>query len=578
MYSKSAHLGTIVVVALSMISSVAELRAQSRESTPFELRIDGIRPVLPHIEREFFFLDGIDNTVWFGNTNQIWSFSIDSLVFTPWPKVHFDDVEVQPGYDKAANRFLFWNFGVGKVYTWNPGDSTVQRIDRSSHHRTQFDHAWFIHPKTSSIYAFGGYGFWESRAYTSRFDHVTKEWQVVVLDPSKPNPSPRNKSMHAFDEKRSAFHIFGGRAGRMDGRDDLSVDLVGLSDYWILDITSSKWRQKPLYGLNDIYDANKSLIRARESNYNAVVDTVGDLVWYPIRSPYPPHSIQLMAFDLERGFGTLTPLTLGDQGVNSQNYWITIHIPTNRLLLFWVPSDKYDGDQRMRVSAYQLPSADSTRIMMDLTKKYGSVEASLAAGNQNIWLLLILLLLVSASAAWLRSKRHTGGLVKKEDGTPEITIFYIGQPRLLVNGLERTVDLNNSEWALLLWLYWKHRQGDSFQVTDQIEEAIWNADPNIDYLRKRRNKTLHGLNEQLKRQLNGELPGHKWILERTSLNDKRKREYALNLTGIHVNSDLDDIHIEALNPRELLISHYGHWVDEIKNEIEKMKSPAEFSA
>ena len=578
MYSISAYLGTIVVLVLMMIPSVGQLRAQTTEVNLVELRIDGIRPVLPLIEREHFITDGNNNTVWFGSTTQLWSFSVDSLVFTSWPRVNFDDLEVQPGYDKAADRFLFWNFGVGKVYTWNPGDSTVQRIDRSSHHRTQFDHAWFIHPKTSSIYAFGGYGFWESRAYTSRFDHVTKEWQVVVLDPSKPNPSPRNKSMYAYDEKRSAFHIFGGRAARMDARDDLSVDMVGLSDYWVLDIKSSEWLQKPLFGLSDVYDANKTITRVRESNYNAVVDTVGDLVWYPIRSPDPPHSIKLMAFDLERGFGTLTPLTIGDHGVNSQIYWIKIHIPTNRLLLFWLPSDKFDGDQRMRVSAYQLPSSDSTRLLMDLIKEYGSVEASLASSNLGVWLSLILLLFVSAAVVWIRSKRPVGGLIEQADSTLEINICYIGQPRLLINGMERTVELNDSEWALLLWLYWKHRQGEPFQITDQIEEAIWKADPNIDYLRKRRNKTLRGLNEQLKIQLNNELPDHNWILERTSINDKRKREYALNLAGLHVNSDLDGIQFEALNPFELLISHNGFWVEEIRNEIGKMNIPTKNSA
>lgn len=178
MYSVYTYLQTIFFVVFWSLLPFARVYAQSTGPNPIELTVKGDKPIIHYGQRDYFFADGNLGFVWLVTNGLIWSFSFDSLRFTTWPDVYLEDMELQMGFDRGAKRFLFWSLGVGKVYTWQPGDSTLRRIDRSSNHRTQFDHSWFIHPQSSDIYAFGGYGFWESRGYTTRYEQLSREWNI----------------------------------------------------------------------------------------------------------------------------------------------------------------------------------------------------------------------------------------------------------------------------------------------------------------------------------------------------------------------------------------------------------------
>ena len=56
-------------------------------------------------------------------------------------------------------------------------NDTIKRIDRSFNHLMQHGSILFAHE--SSIYKYGGYGFWSNRNFFTYFDNNTKEWEVV---------------------------------------------------------------------------------------------------------------------------------------------------------------------------------------------------------------------------------------------------------------------------------------------------------------------------------------------------------------------------------------------------------------
>jgi hypothetical protein len=146
MYSTSALIGTITCAVLLLASTALPLRAQTEFPLPTELPIQGERPLMVWGKPLWLLMDDA-GTTWAITHDHVWSLNLDSLKWKQWPALTLEDIDVRPGYDKANKRFLFWNGGVGKVFTWNPGDTTGQRIDKSFNHRTQFGHAWFIHPK-----------------------------------------------------------------------------------------------------------------------------------------------------------------------------------------------------------------------------------------------------------------------------------------------------------------------------------------------------------------------------------------------------------------------------------------------
>ncbi len=569
MYRASILKRIIVGITLWVISTPTYIHAQRAFQPPYELKVQGNVPIID-LSSTFVFANDDKGNTWYVSDTGTWSFSVDSLKWTRWPSVNFEDVEVQIGYDKAADRFLFWNWGVGKVFTWNPGDTVMQRIDRSFHHRTQYYHAWFIHPKTSDIYAFGGYGFWGSRGYTTRFDHITKEWQVVALDATKSYPSNRFKSLQTYDEKRNQFHIFGGYDFKSGGREDLSIDNTYLMDYWILDVDRREWRTHTIYrSTNSLYEKPNFLVI--DNHYMGLTDNENDLAWYPIKSMDGVDEIQLMVFDYERGFGAVTPLNLGDLGMMSFVKSYKYDHQSNQLILYWAEKvSRTNKNNPIRVSALQLPHPDSTRAMMDLIREYGSIDPPSEASNPWAWLWVLLPLGLGSALAWhhIRGRSSVEGFI---DGNPaaapqEITFCFLGEPKILVDGVVVKNTFSSPEFEILLWLYWKQRRGEPYQITDTIETVFWQDSPNIDYIRKQRNTSIRRLNEQLAALFKPKDVGHEWIVDRMSNFDRRKREYALDLGGLIVRCDLDAVEPGAVDPSGLLESQTGIWVTQIRSE------------
>lgn len=70
----------------------------------------------------------------------------------------------------------FVDRGCGIVYKWQ--HDSIKRIDRSFHHKNQFNGDVFMH--NGSPYIFGGYGYFSFKNIMTSFDFSNKEWYKVT--------------------------------------------------------------------------------------------------------------------------------------------------------------------------------------------------------------------------------------------------------------------------------------------------------------------------------------------------------------------------------------------------------------
>jgi hypothetical protein len=73
------------------------------------------------------------------------------------------------------NHVYFVDRGCGIVYKWQ--HDSIIRIDRSFHHKNQFNGGVFMH--NGSPYIFGGYGYFLHKNMTTSFNFTSKEWYKV---------------------------------------------------------------------------------------------------------------------------------------------------------------------------------------------------------------------------------------------------------------------------------------------------------------------------------------------------------------------------------------------------------------
>ena len=98
-------------------------------------------------------------------------------------------------------RILFCHHGVGTVYELR--NDTILRIDRSFNHRNQYHSSIFGHD--NSLYAFGGYGLFETKNLFVCYSNVLNEWRQVIS-----NCAIEPRTSHDYMVTDDALYVFGG--------------------------------------------------------------------------------------------------------------------------------------------------------------------------------------------------------------------------------------------------------------------------------------------------------------------------------------------------------------------------------
>jgi len=565
---------TAFIVLLSVTGS--ELLDSLKKQPFIELSVQGTYPrslEFPTMS-VLGFVETPDDSLWIFAGNNVYILDRTRLKWRLVGKFNYDDHKVVSGYDPYHKNFLFWSESVGRVYTWKPDEPALTRIDKSDHHKTQFGHVAFVEPTTGNIYAFGGGGFWQARSYITKFDHEIKEWSIVPINDSSQYPSERMGARGAYDEQKNQLHIFGGY-GYEKARADLSHNVLNFSDYWVFDLNSGNWRQKKIYNEPDSIKSYGGAYQHYSAGMNSI-DKENRLIWYFVNTN-KVGTLQLFVFDLDRDFGVYLPVFIPiDNHLNHYEYDKT----QNRLLIYYINRFKKSDDKPLiRLMAFNLPSAENTRVMMDMFRSNEQLDTTQLSSTHLIVLSSISILLILSWLFYKRKKKAPNNPDKSielnsvEDESHKLTtstsnlvrleIKFRGDVTITINGTSITHAFSKPELEIFLWLFWKKNIGKAYQSTDVIEEVFWSDVQNQDYIRKQRNICLRRLNSQLCDIFDAYIKRDDWIIDRNAYNDKRKKEYALNLDDVIVINDLD---VNGFEIDEILSGLTSKWADQIRSE------------
>lgn len=123
-------------------------------------------------------------------------------------------------------RILFCNKGVGTVYELL--NDTIRRIDRSFDHRNQYYSTLFDYKNV--VYAFGGYGLFETKNLFVSYHYQFNEWKEVISDRAI---EPRMS--HDYQLGENSIYIFG---GYNKNNADVSIEY---KDCWEYKFSDRKW-------------------------------------------------------------------------------------------------------------------------------------------------------------------------------------------------------------------------------------------------------------------------------------------------------------------------------------------------
>jgi hypothetical protein len=508
------------------------------ENNPRRIRYSGI------------FAQDDSNRVWFFVDSEVWFFSLIHRTWTKYAEITGFDDDDHIHYNSVSSHFIIWNDNGSSVRTWKPGQLLTQSILNSEKPPIYMYHSGSIDNRTGNIIAMGGRGFGIDTGLIWTLNSSDAEWRLVPISSSNEPPPPRHSASTLFHASKNQLHLFAG-ASFKQGRRDVSETEIDRWDYWTYNFDESIWSQKIIFGLSEADYDQKASGTYRSRSLNGLFDPKNDLIWFHYKGMKDAvHS--LIAFDLRSGYGIHLPVSLLDRFEKPILRHMSLDPITGELILFWSPWVSDQNQSLVRVSVTKLPDADMVRSMIATALTQWENTQS----KNNVWENMILILFLAVipifggSAVYLIFSKKGQHRKDKEsvmlDSSIIWTIVLSSSPTIKINGKVLDDYFSKNELHLLCWMSWKFAKGNKFQLTDTIESFFFHEIDNLDYLRKQRNNTFKRINEQLNRLCSKYVQNREWISDRYLYEDRRKREYALQLEDItiEVEYDLDQLELE----------------------------------
>jgi hypothetical protein len=281
-----------------------------------------------------------------------------------------------------------------------------------------------------------------------------------------------------------------------------------------------------------------------------------------------------MVYDIEEGLGAIYP----DHMLQNKNQpiirFMTIDESRDELLLFWTPITTPGINSSIQITSYSLPATkDVKAFLADAKRQHTSDAYEHIIPSANTLIFSSLLLVLGISIVVFRKRNRIKSKPSLENITSDdnnilkdrstgYMIDLSEQPRILLNSKSIQHEFSPIELHLLIWLSWKYHLGNPFQITDLIEELFFSDFPNLDYSRKHRNITIRRINEQLGRVLKDVIKREEWIIDRPVSDDKRKREYAINLEGISV-----EVNFATDDKTSILPGINALWIENMRKDL-----------
>lgn len=407
--------------------------------------------------------------------------------------------ELEFGYDSQNGLLFLWDRGVGTVYEMELQDFTIKQVDRSHPHRNQFNHQPFF--KDSTIYTFGGYGYWMWKNYITYYNKDLKEWSIQNVEASSNVPSARVPRTGVYVPSFDEFFIYGGSVPDSENRaDDQFTSSLELNDIWKFSFTDNSWQE--LNQLNQelkYYYGPKFNLFGRINKISSSFYSKKSKLWYIPTVPKdgPNDLVSLTPVDLTNG-NVLSPVLLQITQTNE-------FLPTNFLF------DK-QSETVIFVGVKRISNAKNYPLKVVKVSEntlLGKIESPPLFDNSNKYYYLVGVLVVGLLIfIYLRRDSTTFTFKSKE-----IPISYADIPKLKW--------LKDDEKDLLKKLY----EAEPYLESQQLDELVWPDIDNYDYRRKLRNDTINSVNEKFQERFNTSLE----IINRIKdPNDNRRYLYGLN--------------------------------------------------
>jgi hypothetical protein len=496
--------------------------SQNRSINDVSIRLISESPLIYDSKVLLPTFDG--SSLWVFAEQDIWEFSMKDL---SWKKSF--TVDVPPDYmiiaiDSVRQQFIIRSDHGGNIYRIEKGRPSLDTLYRAEHSRIMMEHTRVMRYPQGNILSFGGYGFWQARNLVVEFDVGRKKWQPLYAIPQSNKPVPRAGALGIFDQQDQQLHIYGGYTFRYF-RQDLSNDMIMLSDYWVFDTATRIWEVKTIYGMRPQVDyLNKVYL---DHIFAGALNAKDRLAWYPIILKDHANTVSLMAYDLESDYGALTPVEFDMSPTNELFRGSFYDEKENQLLFLKVVIESESKYRRYRVYALSLPEASAVRAQLQKSKQTFLLRQSVLP----ITIILVFFLLFILG---IRYRHRLRDMFKiKLVGSSEVKeveiLVQANQQHTIaiyVNHEPCTEVFTQFELSLLAWMLRYFQQPDSYLSTDEVEAQFWPNSGSIDYARKQRNVAMRRINKKFELLLAESKP---LFIERSNLLDKRKREYHIGI-------------------------------------------------
>lgn len=468
-----------------------------------DLTINNLQPMVNKGAFIYADIDTTSGTIYMLLESGLWAFNLST---ERWRFLNaLSDFEgsftnYEFGFNEKTNRIQLWSRGMGKLFSINPQTYNIVREDQSFEHRNQYGHFPFY--RDSTLYAFGGYGFWNYHNLMIHFDHSLNEWQVQAVDRSSAYPGRRIPQTGFYDPRQDQLYIFGGRGTKSGHPEDQNTKAREFWDVWRFSFESQKWTK--IMELEPSERSSEGIVHpsgvATINKQSSSLYLPDEQLWLiPSYDPEPlidNFNFRVIKLSSHEAKGVISPAFDRTNNLMPTNY-------------FYNPNE----DEAVFLGIDNLPNANSSPVHIhsisadSLTAKIIESPFYLSV---KLYYYLIGLTVIGGLLYWFFKIRTNGENTEEQ---PLDSISY--------DSLQNASWYNSQEKKLLTYMY----EQDRFLDTQDIEELLWNDIESYDYRRRLRNDIIKEINKKFKKHH----PGlGRIILRKQDPDDKRRYLYGLN--------------------------------------------------
>ena len=468
-----------------------------------DLTVSNLQPMVNEGSFIYADIDTTSGTIYMLLENGLWGYNLSD---ENWRFLDaLSDLErafstYEFGFNAQANLIQLWSRGIGKLYSIDPQTYNIKREDQSTEHKNQFGHFPFF--RDSTLYAFGGYGFWDYNNLMVQFDYSQNDWEIQTVSENSPYPSRRIPTTGTYDSMQDRLYIFGGRGTESGYPEDQNSGSQEFQDIWSFSFDSQEWEKivslrQLENGLTEVpYPTKIGRINKRSSS----LYLPDEKLWFiPTFDPKPLHEnfhLRAVRLSSQDSKGAISPEFDRSNKFLPTNYF---HNPNNNEVVF-VGIDNLTNANRYPVRIHRMPT-DS------LMAKISNPPFYLTA---KLYYYLFGIAVIGGFLFWFYEKQVDDQHVEDE------SIENISYHSILKAGW-----YNSREKELLEYMHEENRFLDSHE----IEELLWSDIESYDYRRRLRNDLIKGINNKFKNHYSNV---DSIIIRKKDPNDNRRYLYGLN--------------------------------------------------